>query len=245
MLGGFARMAIVAAAVLCTRPLMAGDPHEVGASSQNRGPGEPQEARDQREPVLLIHGWAAAGADMVPMRDAIAAAGYVTYVANLPGSNNIENGKAIARLVDTAIADTHAAKVHLVGHSMGGLAMRYYVKRLGGEARVRTYVAFGTPQYGFSFACYLEENQGGQMCPWNPFLTDLNAGDDTPGQVAYHTFRSTEDTPDISRLDGGACFHEIPGVAHFDEPKSPVFARAVLAAIGGSCPGSHVDLPIE
>ncbi|WP_394844274.1 alpha/beta fold hydrolase [Pendulispora brunnea] len=233
MRGGLSGMGVIASVLLCTSSLMASAPDELPA------------ARDGREPVVLVHGWAASAADMATMRDAIAAAGYVTYVANLPGSNNIENGKVIARLVAQALSETHAAKVHLVGHSMGGLAMRYYVKRLGGERRVRTYVAFGTPQYGFPFACYLDENQGGQMCPANPFLADLNAGDDTPGNVDYFTFRSTKDTPNITRLDGGACFHEIPDVEHFDEPKSPAFAQAVLAAIGGSCPGSYVDLPIE
>ncbi|WP_394833799.1 alpha/beta fold hydrolase [Pendulispora rubella] len=226
-------MLVVASVTLCTSSLMAGAPNE------------PRARRDVGEPVLLIHGWAASAADMATMRDAIAAEGYVTYVATLPGSNNVENGKVIAGLVEKALSETHAEMVHLVGHSMGGLAMRYYVKRLGGEERVRSYVAFGTPQYGFPFACYLDENQGGQMCPSSSFLGDLNAGDDTPGDVAYFAFRSTEDTPNITRLDGGACFHEIPGVKHFDEPKSPAFAQAVLAAIRGSCPGSYVNLPIE
>ena len=36
-------------------------------------------------------------------------------------------------------------RVHIVGHSLGGLAARYYVSRLGGDAHVHTLVTLGTP----------------------------------------------------------------------------------------------------
>jgi triacylglycerol lipase len=204
-----------------------------GADEPNRGP------------VILVHGWGGSAANMAVMRDAFTAAGYPTYTIDLPGQNNITNGHAIAGLVQTVKAETGAAKIHLVGHSMGGLSARYYLKRLGGVDNVRTYVSMGTSQYGYRPACLLGEQDGGQMCPSSSFLRELNADDDTPGAVAYSTLRSTRDTPHITRLDGGACFHEIAGVKHSDEPESPLFIEAALAAVGGTCPGSNVDLPIE
>jgi len=81
------------------------------------------------------------------------------------------------------------------------------------------------------------------MCPFSGFLRDLNAGDDTPGALPYTTIRSTKDTADVTRLDGGACFHEIAGVEHPDEPRSPDFIAAALTAVGGTCPGTFVTLP--
>ena len=42
---------------------------------------------------------------------------------------------------------------------------------------------------------------------------------------------------------GGACFHEIAGVEHVDEPRSAPFIAAALAATGGTCPGTFVELP--
>jgi len=195
------------------------------------------------EPVILVHGWAGAGSDMSALRDAFTAAGYPAYTLDLPGQNNVVNAHAIADLVHSVRARTGAAKVHLVGHSMGGLSMRWYIKRLGGAGEVSTYVSMGSPQYGYFPACLLGEQDGGQMCPLNPFLRDLNEGDDTPGDIAYTTVRSTKDAADVTRLDGGACFHEIVGVEHADEPRSAPFIAAALAATGGACPGTFVDLP--
>ncbi|WP_394847289.1 hypothetical protein LZC95_07460 [Pendulispora brunnea] len=207
--------------------------------------GPTKTGESEREPVILLHGWAASRKDMATMRDGFASAGYPTYVGAFAGEDNIVNARAIADIVDTARRETKAEKVHLVGHSMAGLSMRYYIKRMGGAANVRSYVAFGTPQYGFSVACILAETNGGQMCPSSAFLKDLNAGDDTPGNVAYFAYRSTKDTPGITRLDGGACFVELPDVSHFDEPKSPAFLQSILRAVGGTCPGTYTDLAVE
>jgi len=198
----------------------------------------------RREPVILVHGWTGRAADMSVMRDAFTAAGYPAYTVDLPGQNNVVNAQVIADLVDRARAETGAVRVDLVGHSMGGLSARWYLKRLGGADKVRTYVSMGSPHYGYPLACFLGEQDGGQMCPSNPFLVDLDAGDDTPGKVVYTTIRSTKDAPDVTRLDGGACFHEIAGVEHPDEPRSPLFIAAALAAVRGTCPGMLINLPI-
>ncbi|GAA2636712.1 esterase/lipase family protein [Paractinoplanes durhamensis] len=198
----------------------------------------------RREPVILVHGWTGVGSDMATMRDAFTAAGYPAYTVDLPGQNNLVNALVIADTVRQVRERTGAAKVSLVGHSMGGLSTRWYLKRLGGVAEVSTYVSMGSPQYGYLPACLLGEQDGGQMCPFNPFMWDLDTGDDTPGDVAYTTIRSTEDAADVTRLDGGACFHEITGVEHPAEPRSPLFIAAALAAVGGTCPGTFINLPV-
>jgi triacylglycerol lipase len=197
----------------------------------------------RREPVILVHGWAGSSADMSALRDAFTAAGYPAYTVDLPGQDNVVNAHAIADLVHSVRARTGAAKVHLVGHSMGGLSMRWYIKRLSGADEVRTYVSMGSPQYGYLPACLLGEQDGGQMCPFNPFLRDLDEGDDTPGDVAYTTKRSTKDAADVTRLDWGACFHDISCVEQVDETRSLPFIAAALAAVGGTCPGTFVELP--
>ncbi|SHE95925.1 esterase/lipase family protein [Streptoalloteichus hindustanus] len=220
--------------------LVLGSPAAPATASPSGAP-----PRQAAEPVILVHGWHSSAQGMAVMRDRFTAAGHPAFALDLPGEDNVVNARAISRFVDDVLSRTGAARAHLVGHSMGGLSTRHFLKRMGGTDRVRTYVSFGTGQYGYLPACLLAEDQGGQMCPFSAFLADLNAGDDTPGDVAYTTMRSTLDTPDTYRLDGGACFHEIPDVPHAEEPDSPEFFAAALSAVRGVCPGRHVELPIR
>lgn len=70
----------------------------------------------------------------------------------------------------------------IVGHSMGGLIGRYYVKRLGGDRRVRNLITLGTPHNG-SPTAYLGIATHGlvsrsvwQMTPMSPFIRRLKMG---------------------------------------------------------------------
>ena len=51
----------------------------------------------------------------------------------------------LATRVEQLCAETGFERIHVIGHSMGGLIARYYVQRLGGDARVHTLVTLGTP----------------------------------------------------------------------------------------------------
>jgi triacylglycerol lipase len=195
------------------------------------------------EPVILVHGVWGSSKNMTKMKIRFQEHGYLTFAIDLPGQNNVTNANALATYVSDVKSQTGSSKVHLVSHSMGGLSTRHYIKYGGGGENVRTYVSFGTPQYGYQPACVLAPDQGGQMCPSGWFLGILNFGDDTPGSVPYTTIRSSKDTPNITRLDGGACFHEIPGVEHPAEPDSPEFFKAALQAVQGTCPGTFQNLP--
>ena len=50
--------------------------------------------------------------------------------------------------VERIVAETGFERIHIIGHSLGGLIARYYVTRLGGDARVHTLVTLGTPHDG-------------------------------------------------------------------------------------------------
>jgi pimeloyl-ACP methyl ester carboxylesterase len=74
-------------------------------------------------------------------------------------------GAAVQSLVDRSGYD----RVHIVGHSLGGLIARYYVQRMGGHARVQTLVTLGTPHQGTVLA-----RAGGVL----PLLRQLAPGSD-------------------------------------------------------------------
>lgn len=190
----------------------------------------------QREPVILIHGWNGSPTEFAQMEAALEQAGHPAYTIDLPGEENIANAGAIRDLVAQVRQENGGGKVSLVGHSMGGLSARYYLKSLGGADATLSYVSMGTGQRGYWPACLLPANQGGQMCPTSTFISQLNSGDPTPDPVRYTLLVSSLDETRNDVIDGVWCKAEFPGVAHADEPKSQVFIDGVISALDGTCP---------
>src|SRR5260370_337596 len=58
------------------------------------------------------------------------------------------------RHVEDVMRISGAKRVHLVGHSLGGVIARWYIQELGGEKHVDTCVTIGTPHHG-TVAAYL------------------------------------------------------------------------------------------
>ena len=118
------------------------------------------------DPVVLVHGLGATMADnwstMAPL---LADNGYCVFALTYgldPGESYVGgvepmevSSQQLANFVDEVLADTGASKVDLVGHSEGTVMPQYYLKRLGGAAKVNRYVAIaplyqGTTLYGLS-----------------------------------------------------------------------------------------------
>ncbi|MFF7197923.1 esterase/lipase family protein [Streptomyces sp. NPDC008079] len=81
---------------------------------------------------LLHHGWTR-----------VDALNYSPLTCDIRGAAEL-----LGRHVERICAESGHSRVDLVGHSLGGLIARYYVQRLGGDARVRTLVTLGTPHTG-------------------------------------------------------------------------------------------------
>ena len=84
-------------------------------------------ARNARYPVLLVHGYAASESVWTPLRRALAGAGFghivsLTYNSFATDPEAVSAGLTHQAL--RALTDTGAARVHLVGHSLGGLIVR-------------------------------------------------------------------------------------------------------------------------
>jgi pimeloyl-ACP methyl ester carboxylesterase len=83
---------------------------------------------------------------------------------------------AAARLgaeVERLVAETGYERIHVVGHSLGGLIARYYVTRLGGDSRVHTLVTLGTPHQGSYLAYAWNNGLTRQLRPGSGLLTEL------------------------------------------------------------------------
>jgi pimeloyl-ACP methyl ester carboxylesterase len=76
-------------------------------------------------------------------------------------------------VVERVCEETGYERVHVVGHSMGGLIARYYVQRLGGDARVHTLVTLGTPHEGTQMAYGLPHPLLRQLRPHSDLIEEL------------------------------------------------------------------------
>lgn len=125
----------------------------------------------------------------------------------------------LADFVDDVLAATGARQVDLVGHSEGGIMPRWYLKFLGGAAKVHDFVAWAPPSHGTTASGMAHLRYPGweeqvapfcgpcpQVMPDSEFVRRLNAGDETPGRVQYTVIASRYDrvvTPtETAFLDG-------------------------------------------
>ena len=78
-------------------------------------------------------------------------------------------GREIEAICEASGSD----QIHVVGHSLGGLIARYYVQRLGGDARVHTCVTLGTPHQGTVAAKLLPWPLVKQVRPDSELMAEL------------------------------------------------------------------------
>ena len=191
-------------------------------------------------PVVLVHGYNGSPSGFTTMAARLRAKKHTVVIAKLPGNDNVVNAKVIRDIV----AARAWKKVAIVGHSMGGLSSRQYIRFNGGRKVATVYVSLGSPQQGLPVACLAPVGNGGQMCPDSTFLTKLNTGDETPGPTAYTSVFSTTDglvPVDASLLGDGACDVEVTGPTHQQLLTDAAVFRIVLNAIDGKpCAGVRV-----
>ena len=106
-------------------------------------------------PILLVHGIVDNHSVFTLLHRALRRRGFAT-VSSYDYGLLTRDVPAAAELLGEAIeklaANSGYERVHVVGHSLGGLIARYYVQRLGGDARVHTLVTLGTPHHGTALA---------------------------------------------------------------------------------------------
>ncbi|PWI19478.1 lipase [Streptomyces sp. Act143] len=111
-----------------------------------------------------------------------------------------KSAEQLSAFVDKVLAATGAAETDVVGHSQGGMMPRYYLKFLGGAAKVNALVGIAPSNHGTTL------NGLTQLLPYfpgaadllststpaladqvagSPFLTKLNEGGDTVPGVKY------------------------------------------------------------
>jgi triacylglycerol esterase/lipase EstA (alpha/beta hydrolase family) len=186
-------------------------------------------------PVVLVHGtfadmsdsWQALSPLLKNNGWCVFALNYGSYAGSgaigVYGTGEIRNSaKELSVFVDKVLAATGAAKVDLVGHSQGGMMPRYYLKFLGGAAKVHTLVGLSPSNHGTTvdgigiLARFFPGGSQftGALCPaceeqivGSSFLAELNSGGDTVPGVEYTVIQTRYDqvvTPYTSAFLSGS-----------------------------------------
>ncbi|MGW5780829.1 esterase/lipase family protein [Streptomyces sp. NPDC003863] len=170
-------------------------------------------------PVVLVHGTFGNSVDnWLALAPYLVNRGYCVFsldYGQLPGVPLFNGLGPIAAsagqldtYVDRVLAATGAPEADLVGHSQGGMMPRWYLKFLGGAAKVNTLVGIAPDNHGTTLSGLTK------LLPYFPgaedvissktpgladqiagsdFITKLNEGGDTVPGVRYHVIASQYD----------------------------------------------------
>jgi triacylglycerol lipase len=124
--------------------------------------------------VVLVHGFFASAGVFRPMRRHLVAhtGANVASFTHAPGVGIERIARSLARIVDRIPRD---CRVHLIGHSLGGLIARWYVQELGGHTRVTQTISLGSPFGGTERAWRLRFLVGADLHRRSPLLARLRA----------------------------------------------------------------------
>lgn len=187
-------------------------------------------------PVLLVPGWGDHAPDLQPLVIRLIEAGWPqTRVSALtfrdPVGSNRTHAEEVARAVETLRSLTGSDRVDVVAHSMGGLALRYYLQFEDGHEVVRRAVFLGTPHRGTVAAMLAWGDGGREMVPGSDFLSHLNDHDGVPIGVETLAIRTPVDLrviPGSSAMLPGARNLEICCPTHPGLVDDEDIARAVV-----------------
>ncbi|MEV5734288.1 alpha/beta fold hydrolase [Streptomyces sp. NPDC052292] len=175
-------------------------------------------------PVVLVHGTLGNSVDnWLSLAPYLKHRGYCVFsldYGQLPGVPLFhglgpidKSAEQLAAYVDKVLAATGAEKADLVGHSQGGMMPRYYLKFLGGAAKVNALVGLAPDNHGTDLSGLTS------LLPYFPGAEDLVKAT-TPGladQIAGSAF--------LTRLNAGG--DTVPGVHYtviatkYDEVATP------------------------
>jgi triacylglycerol lipase len=204
-------------------------------------------------PILLVHGIIDNHSIFSRLDHALRRRGFRTvssYDYGLLTRDIRAAAMLLGEAVEKAAANTGYERIHVVGHSLGGLMARYYVQRLGGDARVHTLVTLGTPHQGTQLARALPLLPlVRQLTPSSPVIREL--AEPAPGcRTRFLAFYSDLDhlvvptrNARIDHPDLKASNVAVRGVGHLSMPNNGRIAFAIAAALAELGPDGATPEP--
>lgn len=189
-------------------------------------------------PVLLVHGYGHNRSGWFLLQHSLRRAGFTSihtmnYVAW--GTEGVpELAGRLAARVAAIRALTGSEKVHIVGHSLGGVLIRWYVQELGGDRCVDTAITVASPHEGTVAALAAPGPCARDLRPGSRVMRRLAAGA-RPCDVSWVALYSNLDLlvqpAPSARLRDPALRAEnvlVKDHGHVGIMTSPVVARAIV-----------------
>ncbi len=142
--------------------------------------------------VVLLHGLYASAGVFRPLKRELSDRFDVAFssFSYLPGSG-IE---ALSRRLEILLASlSEPAPILLVGHSLGGLVMRYYVRGPNLDARVVHTISLAAPFRGSMRHRFVPGQAGRDIDPTSPILELLRRDDEVSRRIAHLTLVAEDD----------------------------------------------------
>jgi pimeloyl-ACP methyl ester carboxylesterase len=204
-----------------------------------------------RTPVLLVHGLIDNRSIFAVMRRALRRRGFSSVCSwnYSPLLRDVARGaRELGEHIDRLREQTGHERVHVVGHSLGGLMARYHVQLQGGDQRVQSLVTLGTPHQGSVLAHVVPTPLIRQLRPGSHVFRDLQepAPDvRTPVTAIYSDLDQV-----VLPTSSGRCEHPdlaarnilVRGVGHLSLPIHRGVVDEVAATLAGlrHSPARHV-----
>jgi triacylglycerol lipase len=191
-------------------------------------------------PILLVHGLVDNRSVFTVLRrqlrqrgfDRVWTTNYQVWTTDVRAA-----ARRLGETVDEVREQTGCERIHVVGHSMGGLVARYYVQRLGGDAHVHTLVTLGTPHQGTRTARLMPLGIFRQLTPASDVIAEL--AEPAPNcRTRFVAFASDIDAmispkraARIDHPDLSARNVTVRGVGHMSLPIDPRIGREIASAL--------------
>lgn len=201
----------------------------------------PTPRRADQHTVVLVHGYMANKASLMPLAAFLRLRGYKQVLLfNYASSDGVEAG---ARALKAFLKqNVRGGRIDLIGHSLGGLVSRVYLQHLGGARRVDRCITLGTPHQGTYNAYWVPTRVGRQLRPDSALLARLEATRSEAAAVRFTSVVAGSDPLVIPRVFGAhgdeapeARVH-VPDLGHLGMLFSPKVYRAVLSGLRAPVP---------
>jgi hypothetical protein len=192
--------------------------------------------------VVVLHGLFATAGALRPLRNRIEQATHfkTASFSYEPGCNLTT---VVARLRTLLRRLPPSCSIHLVGHSMGGLAARYYVQVGEGDGRVHQTISLASPFHGSNIARYVPRRFCPDLEPGSAALRELLRHHPRADHVPHTSIASTHDQL-VWPWHNAIYPHGTPIVVHARGHNTLLFDPCIASHVTRTLQGLPVTRPL-